>query len=136
MSEPSTHVYVRIPAPVGGGFTFRRFVEHVADHSPLFRTTSALAKFVQILEAFDALETGAAYLRLPRPGYELLLAAVLADDQNAVPLAFEVSVRDADGNEHTVPVPVRVFSGFLASIQEPLSSLPEAAVVSPATDGA
>lgn len=100
---------IKIPQPISPEFTFRWFVEFVIDHSPLFRTTSAMAKAGLILGA--DLDTVGGTPEIPEPALKLLRAAV-TDEEHPLPLP------DLMVTETQQPVSPRVWSPFINAISE------------------
>jgi hypothetical protein len=103
---------IRIPYAVSESLPFRWFVEFVIDNSPLFRTTSAIAKAATILNA--DLDTPGKLVDLNSKALELLRSALTSEEYPLETPLLEVL------QEGGAPakVPPRILSGYITAILE------------------
>lgn len=125
----SAHVYLTIPADQPRILSFVRFIEHVGDNSPVFRTTSGVARFGLLLAALATAEGGVA--KLDRASYELLKRAIEAEGESAVTLDFGQWFEGADGERHFVSagIPTRAWAPYINAILNAAETGPTPAAI-------
>ncbi len=109
---------ITIPEPINKEITFRWFVEYVVDNSPVFKTSSAIAKSTSVLNS--DLDTVGSVNDLPEPFHKLIIKA-LSDDENPLQLPqLQASRLDESGNPVGDPIllPLRIFSKFINALIE------------------
>lgn len=105
---------IKVPEPLGPGVTFRWFVEHVVDNSPLFETSSAIAKASMLL-AVD-LDTVGASVEVNESALKLAREA-LTSEEHPLPLPQLMIAKD-DAPDEQIKVPPRVYSRFIDALLE------------------
>lgn len=104
---------IQVPEQLGPGITFRWFVEYVVDNSPLFRSSSAIAK-ASLLLAED-LDTVGKELSPNESALKHLREAVLSEE-HPLPLPELIVSKADDPNSEPVKLPPRIYTRFISAI--------------------
>lgn len=114
--KPSAHVYLTIPPDQPRILGFVKFVEHVGDNSPVFKTPSGVARLGLLLAALA--NANGSVAKLDRASYELLKRAVEEDGDQAVSLELGNWFEDDKGQRHWVSagVPTRAWAPYITAV--------------------
>jgi hypothetical protein len=101
---------IRVPPAVSDTLPFRWFVEYVIDNSPLFRTTSAIAKAATLLN--EDLDTPGKLIDPSSKALELLRSALTSEEQPLEAPLLEVVQSEGSAAK----VPPRILSSYITAI--------------------